>query len=262
MSTLYCTSLDGTRIAYDVTGTGPALLLLHGTGKTRHDWHRLGYVAKLQERSQVITVDLRGTGESDHPISISDYSIDKIFSDISCVADAAGTQQFAVCGYGFGGNVARYIAVRSDRVTALIVIGVPFGPAVHTGFARRIDQLVSQWTTASLQEHRSRDSAPVYLLDGVNEADMPVWLACFQAMRSYPVVQPADIHCPALLIAGDENADVVTWIKTHQTNLYNAGTRTEIIAGLDHAGEFTGIDRVIPVIDSFLQTIPERTTAA
>ncbi len=39
---------DGTRIAYDVTGDGPALMLLHGAGKTRQDWHKLGYVERLK----------------------------------------------------------------------------------------------------------------------------------------------------------------------------------------------------------------------
>jgi pimeloyl-ACP methyl ester carboxylesterase len=48
VATRFSTSVDGTRIAYDVTGSGPALMLLHGAGKTRRDWHTLGYVERLK----------------------------------------------------------------------------------------------------------------------------------------------------------------------------------------------------------------------
>lgn len=54
MEDLFCTSEDGTRIAYDVTGKGPALVLLNGIGKTRRDWHQLGYVDGLKKNYRVM----------------------------------------------------------------------------------------------------------------------------------------------------------------------------------------------------------------
>ena len=46
-STRFATSNDGTRLAFDVTGSGPAVMLLHGGGQTRKSWHDAGYVARL-----------------------------------------------------------------------------------------------------------------------------------------------------------------------------------------------------------------------
>lgn len=54
---LMATSPDGTKIAYETTGTGPALMLLHGGGQTRRSWNERGYVDRLSKRFTVITVD-------------------------------------------------------------------------------------------------------------------------------------------------------------------------------------------------------------
>ncbi|HUU36235.1 MAG TPA: hypothetical protein VMW48_19355, partial [Vicinamibacterales bacterium] len=48
------TSTDGTKIVYDVEGTGPALLLLHGGGQTGRSWAERGYVEKLRDKFTVI----------------------------------------------------------------------------------------------------------------------------------------------------------------------------------------------------------------
>lgn len=258
MATLYCNSSDGTRIAYDDTGRGPAIILLHGARRTRRDWHTIGYVSRLVPQYRVITVDLRGTGESAHPTLISDYSVDKLCSDVVSAADACDLSRFSVCGYGLGANIARYLAAGSERVRALVVIGIPFGPAVHTEFARRIDSLAAKWTPILEQYGRgARDEISSSDLLEIENGDLSVWLARSQAMRNYPVVQPTDIHCPVLLLAGSENSSTTGWIATHQTALRNAGTCVRIVQGLDHAGEFTDIDCVFPPIDSFLTTIGE-----
>ncbi|RJP54921.1 MAG: hypothetical protein C4583_01450 [Anaerolineaceae bacterium] len=47
MTTRFATSPDSTRIAFDVTGAGTPLLLLHGGGSSRVEWHEAGYVARL-----------------------------------------------------------------------------------------------------------------------------------------------------------------------------------------------------------------------
>ena len=51
MNTRFIVSHDGVRIAYAVTGAGQPLMLVHGAGKTRMDWHTLGYVERLSKHS-------------------------------------------------------------------------------------------------------------------------------------------------------------------------------------------------------------------
>jgi hypothetical protein len=53
--TRFVTSSDGTRIAYDVQGHGPALILLPGRGFPRRTWHEYGYPSRLQDQFTVIT---------------------------------------------------------------------------------------------------------------------------------------------------------------------------------------------------------------
>ncbi|HOU13295.1 MAG TPA: hypothetical protein PKZ84_09255 [Anaerolineae bacterium] len=47
MDTLFAISPDGARIAYDRCGAGPAVVLLHGGGGNRQEWHNAGYVSRL-----------------------------------------------------------------------------------------------------------------------------------------------------------------------------------------------------------------------
>src|SRR5687768_13543220 len=69
---------DGAKIAYDVAGTGPALLLVHGGGQTRQSWQQLGYVDRLKNRFTVITLDLRGHGDSDKPLRPDAYNLQAV----------------------------------------------------------------------------------------------------------------------------------------------------------------------------------------
>lgn len=253
MKTELITSPDGTRIAFDVTGKGPALMLLHGAGKTRRDWHKLGYVERLKEDFTVITVDIRGTGESDYLVEIEDYAIDKICQDLYAVADACKVEQFAIWGFSFGGNIARYLGARnpaawSDRISAIAVIGVPFGPAVDDafdayirGFEKKYGHLAeAQRQDPDSQKHRT----PI-------KGQMAGWLACFRAMRDWPRVDPGEVRCPTMLVVGTKNKNVMRWVDTHRKELVQAGVELQIIESLTHNQEFTEVDRVFPVIRQF-----------
>jgi pimeloyl-ACP methyl ester carboxylesterase len=142
---LIATSSDGTRIAYERTGTGPALLLLHGGGQTRTTWNESGYVDRLSKRFTVIAMDQRGTGDSDKPATPEAYALDRVLADVLAVADAAGAQRFHLWGYGHGATVARYLAARSDRVISAVLVGATMGPAV-TGLVKdAIVAMRSKW---------------------------------------------------------------------------------------------------------------------
>src|SRR5690348_5974328 len=101
---------DGTRVAYDITGSGPLVMLLHGGGQTRQVWHELEYVARLADQFTVVTVDQRGNGDSDKPTGVDAYSVEHLTNDILAVADGAGASRFALWGYSYGANIGRYAA--------------------------------------------------------------------------------------------------------------------------------------------------------
>jgi pimeloyl-ACP methyl ester carboxylesterase len=243
---LFSTSVDGTRIAYDVTGCGPALMLLHGAGKTRQDWHRVGYVERLKDEFTVITVDLRGSGDSDRLLAPVDYGIEKICEDLYGVADACGVGRFAVWGFSLGGNIARYLGAWSDRVTAIAVIGVPFGPAVHAEFDRFIDEFLIKWEPVILAAREG--DVPKSKIKG----QIPMLAACAQGMRGWPDVEPAEVGCPVLLLTGTKNKSALGWVEANRGVLDAAGVQVKVIVGLTHNQEFTQIDRVFPVVSSFL----------
>ena len=225
------------RIAYDVTGQGLDLMLLHGAGKTRKDWHKHGYVKRLQEHFRVISVDLRGSGDSDILTGIADYRLEKITADLLAVADDCGVDNFAVWGYSLGGNIARYLASEADRVTAAAIIGVPFGPAVDEDFDCYIDQFIDKYgaLAESYNQGELGDKQRKIAIKG----RIPVWVACFQAMRGWPAVEPGDLDCPALLLAGSKNRSVMKWLEANPGSLEQAGVQLEIVEGLTHPQEFS-----------------------
>jgi pimeloyl-ACP methyl ester carboxylesterase len=251
MPTEFVTTGDGVRIAYDLAGQGPALMLLHGAGKTRKDWHKAGYVGRLKEDFRVISVDIRGSGESDFLTHIADYAIEKICRDLEDVADACGVEQMRVWGYSFGGSIARYLGAWSKRVKAIAVIGVPLGPAVHEEFDRYIDTFIEKYgplaqayEEGALSESKRRSAI---------KGRIPVHVACLQAMRGWPSIDAADLHCATLLLSGTKNKGVMEWLKENNESLRTAGVQVEIVEGLTHQQEFSQIDRVYPVVRSFFE---------
>ena len=246
-------AMDGARIAFDVTGSGPALMLLHGAGKERADWHQLGYVERLQQNYSVIAVDLRGSGKSSILANIEDYAIEKIIADLNAVADACQVSQFAVWGYSLGGTIARYLGAWSNRVAAVAMIGVPFGPAVDESFNQFIDAFLQKWGSQADVYRAGELSAEKR--PSVIKGRIPVWAACFQAMRGWPDISPNQMQCPVLLLAGSKNNSVLEWIKTNPDALNASRVKVEIVAGLTHPQEFSQVERVFPPVYSFLRNV-------
>ncbi len=251
MNTSFAISSDGTRIAYDSTGTGPALILLHGLGTERSDWHKHGYVKRLKEAYTVITVDLRGAGDSDHPLEIQAYEIKRLTSDVLAVADACGAERFSIWGFSLGGNLARYLGAWSERVGAVAAIGVPFGPAVTPALDLYINEFIQKWAPV-VEAERVKGTDANKKAKSKIKGNIPVYMACFQAMRAWPSVKAQDMKCPTLLLVGDRNKDPHAWVLANRPSLEAAGVQVEIVQGLEHPQELTMVDRVYPIVRAFL----------
>lgn len=57
--------LNDIRMHYYITGSGPPLLLIHGTPKTNYYWYKL--VPLLSQHFTIVAPDLRGFGYTDKP---------------------------------------------------------------------------------------------------------------------------------------------------------------------------------------------------
>ena len=256
METLFATSTDGTRIAFNVYGEGPSVILLHGGGHTRQRWHETGYVNRLKSHFTVITIDIRGNGDSDKPTNPTAYTISKICEDILAVADDCEADRFSILGFSFGGNIARYLAAQSDRIDKVVIVGISFGPGVYGEFAEQIPKFLSRWKpiaqaqlagTLDLQSLNERErtfASNVYI---------PAWVATVEAMLSWGTIEPADLLCSALLIVGTENKSAVNHLKGYHEAMKKAGVQLEIFEGLTHNAEFTQIDVVLQTIMTFLK---------
>ncbi len=122
----FCTSRDGTSIAYATTGTGmPLVRAGHWLTHLEHDWHSPVWRPLLDELGQTFAVtryDQRGNGLSDW--NVEDYSLSVFVDDLAAVVDAAGLDRFAIYGTSQGAPIAiDYAARHPDRVSHLILHG-------------------------------------------------------------------------------------------------------------------------------------------
>lgn len=250
MQTEYVTSSDGRRIAYDVCGSGPALMLLHGAGKTRSDWHSLGYVDSLKKHFMVMTVDTRGQGESGFLTEVEDYTIDRITEDFLNVADACHAGQFHLWGYSFGGGLARYLSSRSRRIISMIIVGAPFTHATDENMKPFFEGLLKQWDP--IVKGYKQGTLSEEEMKMARAGRVPVWEACFKAMRGWPVVKPKDVLCPALLLVGTNNSQTMTWLSRYKESLNDTRVTVQYLEGLDHEQEFTMVQTALEPILAFL----------
>ena len=112
---------DGFRLAYDRTGDGPPVLLLHGWPGDRGDFRAL---VPLLDGLDVIVPDLRGFGDSDkHPRDPAQaYSATAQAASVIALLGELGLTRVVVAGYDIGSRIAQTIAAaRPDLLRALVV---------------------------------------------------------------------------------------------------------------------------------------------
>jgi haloacetate dehalogenase len=108
--------VNGVRIAYDQSGSGYPLMLLHGFPRTRRLWSRV--TPALAERFTVVAPDRRGYGDSERPKPPAAYDGGTIASDHMELARRLGWDRFLVAGHDRGAPIARRMAADHPDVIA------------------------------------------------------------------------------------------------------------------------------------------------
>lgn len=137
-------SKDGTSIAYDKKGTGPALILIDGALCYRASGPMEGLAALLLDRFTVYTYDRRGRGESGNTLP---YAIEREVEDIEALLNEAGRTAF-VYGISSGAALALEAAKRLSGITKLALYEAPFivdntHPARPADLLERMDDFIA-----------------------------------------------------------------------------------------------------------------------
>jgi pimeloyl-ACP methyl ester carboxylesterase len=171
-------SKDGTTIAYDQAGAGPALILVGGMFEQRamdSETAQLAALPLLAQHFSVYHYDRRGRGGS---TDTQPYAVEREIEDIEALIDAAGGSAF-VFGISSGGALAFEVALAlGDKVKKLAIYEAPYNddPAARQAwreFRRQLQQ--------TLAEGRRSDAVGLFMmLLGMPADQLP-------EMRQYPM---------------------------------------------------------------------------
>lgn len=119
---------DGTALHYELRGSGEPLVLLSGQSNSRHWWDPV--VEDFAAVFTTVTLDWRGTGDSDRPDTDS-YSTRGFADDVVAVLDDAGIGRAHVYGTSMGGRVAQWFAAEFPERVERLVLGCTSPGAPH-----------------------------------------------------------------------------------------------------------------------------------
>jgi pimeloyl-ACP methyl ester carboxylesterase len=117
---------NGVRIRYVDSGSGPAVVLVHGfTGDIERSWVNTGVLADLSRDHRVLALDLRGHGHSDKPHDARAY--EEIGLDVIRLMDHAGVKRAHGVGYSLGGIIlAKLLTTHPQRFTSALLGGAAY----------------------------------------------------------------------------------------------------------------------------------------
>jgi pimeloyl-ACP methyl ester carboxylesterase len=156
------TSKDGTTIAYDKVGSGPALIIVTGATQFRAFDPNLAVLADLlKDQFTVINYDRRGRGESGNTLP---FSPQREIEDIAALIEGPAGGRASLLGYSSGAVVALEAAVAGLPVDKVIMYEPPV-VLPGSGFPPQPPDYVE--TLNRMVAAGDRDGPPAYFMRGV-----------------------------------------------------------------------------------------------
>ena len=112
-------TLHGHAFSYTDSGSGPALLFIHGILGSQKQWAHL--VDRLDDNHRLVVPDLFGHGESAKPVG--DYSLGAHAATLRDLLDKLGIAQVTLVGHSLGGGIAMVFSyLFPERVDRLVLV--------------------------------------------------------------------------------------------------------------------------------------------
>jgi pimeloyl-ACP methyl ester carboxylesterase len=251
---------DGTPLAVWVEGSGPALVLVHGSIADHTTFEP--FVAVLRDHLTTFSMDRRGFGASgDAPR----YAIERDFEDVAAVVGAVAARTggpVALWGHSYGANCAMGGAALADEVHHLVLYEPSLGLRYPPGAIEGIEAALAAG---------DREGAVVAVLADVLEMSeveidalrsSPLWPVRLAAAATVPrecriedtwEYRPGQfdgITAPTLLLAGSDSLPAIAEA-TDRAAAAIPGARVHVLEGHGHFAHKTDPEAVTALVRQF-----------
>jgi len=271
--------IHGHEVGYRRSGTGEAVVLIHGLAGSSATWAAVQ--PRLARTHDVIAPDLLGHGESAKPMG--DYSLGAFASGLRDLLAAIDVPSATIVGHSFGGGVAMQLAYQHPELCdRLVLVG-------SGGLGREVSWLL-RLVTLPGAEHlmplmfprlvadRGTDVINVLGRLGLSAPRMgEMWrsyasLAGTANRKAFVrtirgVIEPGGqtvnaldrlylaAHLPTLIVWG-EHDDIIPVIHAYAAHEAIPGSHLCVLEGIGHFPHAEAPDRFMEVLDEFLASTP------
>jgi pimeloyl-ACP methyl ester carboxylesterase len=257
-------SADGTRIAFRRLGSGPAIVLVHGSVSTHTDWMPVARL--LASRFACFAMDRRGRARSGE--GVGPYSIERECEDIAAVLAAARIEtgsEAALVGHSYGAICALAAAMRYP-VPRLVIYEppLPAGGLIAgenlAPYARLVaDGELSKAMEMGLVAFPRMPAAEIAALRASKGwprlcAMARSWIRELEVMdaQSADVEHYRQLSCPSMLLMGEVSPEHPMLDAARALARVLPGVRVERLAGQGHGAMRAAPEMVARLIGEFL----------
>lgn len=257
-------SADGTRIAFRRLGSGPAIVLVHGSVSTHTDWMPVARL--LASRFTCFAMDRRGRARSGE--GVGPYSIERECEDIAAVLAAAKIEtgsEAALVGHSYGAICTLAAAMRYP-VTRLVIYEppLPAGGLIAgenlAPYARLVaDGDLTKAMEMGLVAFPRMPAAEIAALRASKGwprlcAMAKSWIRELEVMdaQSADVEHYRALSCPSMLLMGELSPEHPMLDAARALAKVLPGVRVECLAGQGHGAMRAAPEEVARLIGEFL----------
>lgn len=229
------TSSDGTSIAFERVGSGPAVILVDAAGNFRGFSPMPQLAEALSQNFTTFTYDRRGKGASTDTLP---YAVDREIDDLQALINHAGGSAF-VHGFSSGGILALLAAERGLGIPKLSLLEPPLRvevtPPPPSGVGGEVARLVVTGRRGEAYEHWLKGiGVPAEMIAGMRQS--PLWPALEATAHtlvydslitgSMPPERLSAISTPTLVLGSDgSTSQLRNWVQGIAEALPNASAR-------------------------------------
>lgn len=253
MKSKFIISTDGAKIAYNVFGKGFPLVLVHGMGSNKEMWIDRKWIETFENYFTVITIDIRGNGESDKSYNSSFYSITNIIDDINIIVKECGFNNYNYFGHSYGATIGLQLCKQTKNIKKVVCGGTTFG---NKFFKEIVPEWIKEYEDLRLKKKNNtlnELNLSVEDIDWIEKTDIDLIVTELKAWNHWEGVDIKDIKTDLAMYSGTkDNPQVLENLNTNKIEMQENNIALKIFENLNHTELVSNINIVSPwVLDFF-----------